>query len=183
MPETTKTRTGSAAEAVADALTGHPEATAADLAEMAGVGQSTAAKALAVLEADGKARRLPGGRGENGRRQPDRWSPAEAPAPATDQEAKTTEADPEPKTESPARPVGRRPGDEYMGARLGRGELADLVLAFLADRPGEAVGPAAVAKALSRSAGAVANALGRLAEAGTVTLVGETPRRYRLARR
>jgi predicted transcriptional regulator len=170
MPGNTKTRSGPAAEAVTAALAAHHDATAAELAEAAGVGQSTAAKALAVLEADGRAVRLAGGKGDNGRRQPDRWSPPEAPAPATE---------PEPKTA----PAGRRAGDEYMGARLGRGELAGLVLEFMADRPGESVGPAAVAKALGRSAGAVSNALGRLAEAGTVSRVGEAPRRYRLARR
>lgn len=173
MPANTKTRTGSAVEAVDTALAAHPGATAAELAETAGVGQSTATKALAALEADRRACRIPGGRGENGRRQPDRWStPDPAIAAPSEPNASRTEGR-----------AGRRPGDEYMGARLGRGELADLVLAFLADRPGEAVGPTAVAKALGRSAGAVANALGRLAEAGTVTVVGDAPRRYRLPRR
>jgi hypothetical protein len=176
MPGHTKTRTGSAADTVIAALAGHPGSTAAELAEAAGMGQSTATKALAALEADGRALRLPGGRGQNGRRQPDRWSPPEPPAPPTD-----PEPEPEPAAVGPS--AARRPGDEYMGARLGRGELAGLVLAFMADRPGEAVGPAAVAKVLGRSAGAVSNALGRLAEAGTVTLVGDAPRRYRLARR
>lgn len=174
MPATTKTRTGSAAEAVAAALAAHPGTTAADLAGTAGIGQSTATKALAALEADGRARRLPGGRGDNGRRQPDRWSTRDPAGTAVPFEPDSGPAE--------AR-AGRRPGDEGMGARLGRGELAELVLAFLADRPGEAVGPAAVAKALGRSAGAVANALGRLAEAGAVTLVGDAPRRYRLPRR
>lgn len=166
-------RPNHASEAVAATLAAHPEATAAELAAAAGVGQSTAAKALAALEAGGRARRLPGGRGHNGRRQPDRWSEPEPAAPG--------ESGPE--TEPCDPPTGRRLADAYMGARLGRGELAGLVEAYLADRPGEAVGPAAVAKALGRSAGAVSNALGRLAVAGTVTLVAETPRRYRLARR
>jgi predicted transcriptional regulator len=174
MPGSTKTRPGGAAEAVAAALATHPGVTAAELAEAAGVGQSTAAKALAALEADGRATRIPGGRGGNGRRQPDRWNRPEPPAATVGPEREMAPAE---------RPAWRRPGDEYMGARLGRGELAGLVLGFLADRPGEAVGPAAVAKVLGRSAGAVSNALGRLAEAGTVTLVGESPRRYRLARR
>jgi predicted transcriptional regulator len=178
MPGHTKTRTGSGADAVIAALAGHPGSTAAELAEAAGIGQSTATKALAALEADGRVVRLPGGRGQNGRRQPDRWSVAEPDAPPTDPEPAT---DPESAAAGPS--TARRPGDEYMGARLGRGELAGLVLAFMADRPGEAVGPAAVAKALGRSAGAVSNALGRLAEAGTVTLIGDTPRRYRLGRR
>lgn len=195
MPANTNTRTGSAAEAVATALADRPGSTAAELAVAAGVGQSTATRALAGLEADGRARRLPGGRGEDGRRQPDRWNAPETPAPTADPEttAPTDGTDPEPEPEpepetdsAPAakgRAHARRPGDEYMGARLGRGELAGLVLEFMADRPGEAIGPAAVAKSLGRSAGAVSNALGRLAEAGTVKLVGDAPRRYRLARR
>src|SRR5579884_1117869 len=148
------------------------------------------AEVLAALEAEGRARRLPGGRGQNGRRQPDRWSPPEPPAAAVDQEPSPDpdpRPDPEPQPEKapPAagRKAGRRPGDEYIGARLGRGELAGLVLDYMADRPSETVGPASVAKGLGRSAGAVSNALGRLAEAGTVRLVGESPRRYRLARR
>ena len=197
MPGHTNAHTRSASEAVAEVLAAHPEAaTAAELATAAGVGQSTATKALAALEAEGRARRLPGGRGQDGRRRPDRWSPPEPPAAAVDPEPSPDPEprpdpepapDPEPPPEKvPAaagRKAGRRPGDECMGARLGRGELAGLVLDYMADRPSETVGPASVAKGLGRSAGAVSNALGRLAEAGTVRLVGESPRRYRLARR
>ncbi|HMC39734.1 MAG TPA: hypothetical protein VKI19_08740 [Acidimicrobiales bacterium] len=163
----------SAAEAVAAVLAAQPNATAAELADAAGVGQSTATKALAALEADGRARRLPGGRGDNGRRQPDRWSTPEPAAPAAVADGKT----------APSERPGRRPGDEYMGARLNRGELTGLVLEYLAARPAEALGPAAVAKSLGRSAGAVSNALGRLAQSGSITLVADSPRRYRLATR
>lgn len=168
MPGRNNTDGGSSAEKVGAALTAKPGSTAAELASVAGIGQSTAAKALAALEADGAATRHPGGKGPDGRRRPDRWNPPEAaPADAED-----------PATVPEAAPRSTGEG----AARLGRGELAGLVAAFLADRPGEAVGPAAVAKALGRSAGAVSNALGRLAEAGTVTLVSDTPRRYRLGR-
>ena len=160
---------GSAADAVAAALAAHPGTTAAELAAAAGIGQSTAAKALAALEADGAAQRIPGGRSEAGRRQPDRWHPPKSPVPA--------EAPP-----VAAKDPAKDPEAGPAAARLGRGELAGLVLEFLAARPGEAVGPAAVAKSLGRSAGAVSNALGRLAEAGTVRLVAESPRRYRLPR-
>ena len=164
MPARNSTR-GSAADAVADALAAHPGATAAELAEVAGIGQSTAAKALAALEADGAARRVPGGRSEAGRRQADRWSPPAHVVPA-------------------AAPPHAEPATETTESvsRLRRGELTGLVLEFLAARPGEALGPAAVAKHLGRSAGAVSNALGRLAEAGTVRLVADSPRRYRLPR-
>lgn len=171
MPARNSTR-GSAADAVAAALAAHPGTTAAELAAAAGIGQSTANKALAALEADGAAQRLPGGRSEAGRRQPDRWHPPEPPEPA--EAPSVADKDPE---------AAKDPQAEPAAARLGRGELAGLVLEFLAARPGEAVGPAAVAKSLGRSAGAVSNALGRLAEAGTVRLVADSPRRYRLPRR
>ena len=166
---------GGAAEAVAAALAARPGATSAELAEAAGVGQSTAAKALAVLEGEGRARRTSGGRATSGRRQPDRWSPPDTVtvAVADDPAADASEATESKTPDGPGRGEGR----------LGRGELNSLVLDYLAGRPGEALGPAAVAKALGRSAGAVSNALGRLAEAGTVRLVGESPRRYRLDRR
>ena len=153
---------GGAAQAVAAALAARPGSTAAVLAEVAGVGQSTATKTLATLEASGQATRVPGGRGGNGRRQPDRWNtprPA-APRPGLHREAKST---------------------DEGNPRLRRGELATLVIEFLSSRPTETVGPVAVAKALARSGGAVANVLGRLVEAGTVTQVGDRPRRYRLS--
>ena len=64
--------------------------------------------------------------------------------------------------------------------RLRRGELRAKVLAVLVARPGEEFGPVAVAKILGRSAGAINNALVRLAEANCgVTQVRENPRRYR----
>lgn len=155
---------GSAAQAVAAALAARPGSTSADLAEAAGVGQSTATKALAALEASGQATRISGGRGHNGRRQPDHWNPPRpaSPSPGLHPEATSTHG---------------------AGARLRRGELATLVVEFLSSRPSEPVGPVAIAKALGRSGGAVANALGRLAEAGAVKQVGDQPRRFTLARR
>ena len=60
-------------EAVLAAVAAHPEATAAELADALGMGQSTAAKRLAALEVAGAVRRIPGGR-ENGRRVADRWA-------------------------------------------------------------------------------------------------------------
>jgi hypothetical protein len=169
MPTTTKTPTSpTAAEAVAAALADHPGSSAAELSEIAGVGQSTATKTLATLEADGRASRLPGGRADNGRRQPDRWNPL--PTAPTQTAARA------------AKLVQPASDNSESAGRLGRGELAGLVADFMAAHRGEAVGPTAVAKALGRSSGAVANALGRLTEAGTVALVGDQPRRYRLAR-
>jgi DNA-binding GntR family transcriptional regulator len=62
--------------------------------------------------------------------------------------------------------------------RLGAGELRQLVLACLADRPGQALSPTVIAKTLGRSAGAVANALRTLAGQGAVVQTQANPRRY-----
>jgi nitric oxide reductase NorQ protein len=69
----------------------------------------------------------------------------------------------------------------YAPYGLGAGELRRLVLAFLADRPGQALSPTAIAKALGRSAGAVSNALTVLASQGAVVQTQVKPRRYTLA--
>ncbi|MHB8438533.1 MAG: MarR family transcriptional regulator [Acidimicrobiales bacterium] len=147
----------SAPKAVLAALAAHPDATTAELAETLRIGHSTAAKRLAALEQTGTVSRRPGGR-DGSRRAPDRWSLVTTGA-ATETIAVTA-------------PVA---------VRLGRGDLAQLVLGVLAAHPGEPFGPAGVAKRLGRSAGAVANALDRLVAAGEVALVSATPRRYRLA--
>jgi DNA-binding transcriptional ArsR family regulator len=158
-----KILTGAAAtaEAVLEALAHHAEATAAELAEATGIGRSTAAKALGTLEAEGKAQRLPGGR-EGGRRRADRWTMPEAVT-----------------ARRPARSQPTQPSTE----RLRPGALGEMVVEYLMAHGTEALGPTAVGKALGRSQGAVANALGRLAEAGTVVVVSDSPRRYRLADR
>ena len=54
-------------ETILESLAAHPRLTAAKLAEVLGIGQSTAAKHLATLEVAGTARREPGGR-DGGRR-------------------------------------------------------------------------------------------------------------------
>ena len=149
------------AEAVLEALTKAGEATAAELAEAAGIGRSTASKALAALEADGKVRRVPGGR-EGGRRRADHWAPAVVATRSKRRAATASSAEP-------------------AGERLRPGALGGLVVEYLKEHGGEALGPSAVGKALGRSQGAVANALARLTEAGTVVEVSESPHRYRLA--
>lgn len=160
---TARTSTGAAAtaEAVLEALGRHPGTTVAELAEAAGISRSTASKALAALEAEGKVRRLPGGR-EGGRRRPDHWAPPEAATPSR---------------------AGKTPGGPAAAERLRPGALGTLVVDYLKAHADEALGPTAVGKALGRSQGAVANALARLGEAGTVTVVSESPRRYRLTAR
>ena len=144
--------TTATADALMAALAGEP-ATIAELAQRAGLGHSTTGKALVALERDNKVRRLPGGR-DHGRRRPDRWaldSPEPAPAAETGPAAPTT--------------------------RLGRGALRAMVLDYVRSQPGEA-SPSAVASALGHSAGAVGNALAKLADAGEVRLSSVSPRRY-----
>jgi DNA-binding Lrp family transcriptional regulator len=65
------------------------------------------------------------------------------------------------------------------GMRLRAGELDDLVLAYL--RKHREQGPltaSAIAKAIGRSSGAVANCLGRLTKAKRVRLAKRKPRSY-----
>jgi DNA-binding MarR family transcriptional regulator len=156
----------------------HPEATAAELAEAVGIGKSTATRYLAALEADGKARRIPGGWNE-GRRFADRWSMSALAPVATTADAPLSEV---------AGGGNRDTGaDESTSSdpsrRLGRGALGGLILAFLAARPDESFGPSSLGKALERSAGAVSNSLAAMAERGEVELVSDKPRRYRIALR
>jgi DNA-binding MarR family transcriptional regulator len=140
-------------EQVVEVLAAHRGATSAELAEILGIGQSTAAKHLATLEVAGTARRDPGGR-EGGRRLADRWSTT---APTPDKAGTVRSAD-----------------------RLGRGALGALVREYLAARPGEDLGPTQIGKALGRSQGAVSNALARLEAGGEAQLVTASPRRYRI---
>jgi predicted ArsR family transcriptional regulator len=75
---------------------------------------------------------------------------------------------------------GPRPADswtKYTSGRLRPGGLDPLVRDYVAtqDQP---VGPVAVARALNRSSGAVANCMERLAKTGDLKLVEDKPRRY-----
>ena len=172
---TTTSTTLTPADAIGAALSAHPGATAARLAEVAGIGRSTANKALATLEQAGTARRTPGGR-EGGRRLADRWQRVEPDAP-----------DIPPASGGPVTPPaddGAEPVEAAAG-RLGKGALRDLALAYLVthaeDGSGrDGLGPTAIAKGLGgKSSGAVGNALQRLEEEGRVRLVQTSPRRYR----
>jgi DNA-binding MarR family transcriptional regulator len=162
-------------EQVLDALTAHPGATSAELAEVLGIGQSTAAKHLAGLEAAGTARREPGGR-DGGRRLADRWS-ATTPEPEAVEDTDPKEPD------APAAEAADGTERAQQGRstdRLGRGALGTLVREYLAARPGEDLGPTQIGKALGRSQGAVSNALARMEAAGEAELVSPAPRRYRI---
>jgi hypothetical protein len=154
-----------AAEALLGALADRPGATATELAEAAEIGRSTAAKLLATLADQGRVLRQPGGH-HDGRRAADRWT-LPPPPPTQDPGAPPTAA-PTPPAEPPPTQSGR----------LGAGQLRQLVLGCLAERPGQALSPTAIAKTLDRSAGAVANALRVLAGQGAVTQTQPKPRRY-----
>ena len=161
--------TTNTAEAVLAALEAGP-ADAAAIAERAGIGRSTAGKALVALAARGAVQRSPGGR-DGARRLPDTWS---LPAPRDAQPGTA-----EPAAEAPAA-VGEPRPESPLG-RLAKGELRTLVLAFLREHPGEHT-PTTVARALAgRSSGAVGNALAKLADAGEAVQTSPAPRRYRAA--
>jgi MarR family len=154
-----------AAEALLGALADRPGATATELAQAAGIGRSTAAKLLATLAGQGRVLRQPGGH-HDGRRAADRWT---LPNPPPTQDANT------PPTVAPTPPAEPSPTE---AGRLGAGQLRQLVLGCLAERPGQALSPTAIAKTLDRSAGAVANALRVLAGQGAVVQTQPKPRRY-----
>ncbi len=150
-------QTRPAVDSVAEALAAHPGCTAAELAALAGLGQSTVSKVLASMEAAGVASRdvdTPAA----GRRPAARWSPAT-------------------RTE-PARKDATSDGSD--AERLRPGQLGTLVLEYLLAHPEQECTPTAVGKALGRSSGAVANALAKFAASGDAVMTSEVPRRYRI---
>jgi DNA-binding MarR family transcriptional regulator len=168
-------------EALTAALAAHPEVTAAEVAGVLGVGQSTAAKRLAALESAGVVHRIPGGR-VAGVRAPDHWSVVASPAaPVAPEEATSEDAASENAAAEPTPAEAEHPEEDGTRDRLGRGELGALVRGYLAARPGESFGPAAIGKALGRSQGAVSNSLSTMAARGEAVLVADKPRRYRTA--
>jgi len=74
--------------------------------------------------------------------------------------------------------VRGRPRTTSGRPRSPRGELRSMVEAHLAAHPGAVFTPHEVGRVLGRSAGAVSNALDRLAEMGRAELVCERPRRF-----
>ncbi len=184
------TRVRPAGEIVAEALAGHPDRTAAELAQFAGLDGSTVAKALATLEKAGRARRhapdLDGnhtdGRGpadtgseSGGRRPAARWQAIGAePAPSASGRGAVLRTEGVPgRAASKAAAGGRR-------SRLGKGELTTLVLEYLVAHSDADLGPTAISRALQRSQGAVANCLTKLTASGDLVQTCEQPRRYRV---
>jgi hypothetical protein len=159
------TRATPAAQALLGAMAGRPGATAPELAAAAGIGRSTASKLLATLADHGRVARQAGGL-KDGRKAADRWT---LPSPTPSQD---------PVALPPAAPAPAGDQAPVGSGRLRSGQLRQLVLGCLAERPGQALSPTAIAKTLDRSAGAVANALRVLAGQGAVTQTQAKPRRY-----
>ncbi|MQA02163.1 MAG: hypothetical protein GEV07_05360 [Streptosporangiales bacterium] len=130
-----------------EALRSHTGITANGLASLAGIGRSTATKTLARWANAGHVARTPADRAATGPRATSTWTIT----PTLKGQTET----------------GQR--------RLGSGELRAAVLDYLnaPDRHGESYTPGQVARLLGRSAGAVTNALHRLASDGDV---GHVPR-------
>ncbi|WP_282798320.1 helix-turn-helix domain-containing protein [Streptomyces sp. CC224B] len=185
------------------ALADNPGAKVAEIALAAGIGASTAGKALTALEAHNLAHRERWGK-VGGRQAADRWYPrpaatepqepasegAEAAphtaAPAAQAAlAQTPAAEPDPAAagadEDPALAEAPQADEAPASPRLARGGLRQMVYEHLEAHPDDEVTAPRLAKALGRSAGAVANALAKLTQQGQADLVGESPRRYRLA--
>jgi len=92
---------GASVEAVLDALRQYPDATAAELAERAGIGRSTASRTLANLETQGRVARQRGKSEASGRTAPDRWTLA----PDTPADRAETEQPPMTEEEPAAEPA------------------------------------------------------------------------------
>ena len=186
----------SADEAVNAAVEKHPGTTAEGVAGAAGIGRSTATKALARLREAGEITRYEGGR-DGSKRLPDRFTlagvqmpPAYAAHTTTGPATKAKGAK-QPRTAKPtkaanAKPTSmanRKPSPPVAnGERLRPGQLEPLVLAYLNENAESGPhGPTTVAKALERSNGAVGNCLVRLAQAKKVRKVNDRPLRYQIA--
>ncbi len=183
-------------EAVKAAVEKHPGTTAEGVVGAAGIGRSTATKALARLREAGEITRYEGGR-DRGKRLPDRFAlagvqmpPAYAAHTTTGSATKAKGAK-QSRTAKPTKAANAKPASAADGKpsapaadaeRLRPGQLEPLVLAYLEENAESGPhGPTTVAKALERSSGAVGNCLVRLARAKQVRQDSDKPRRYSLA--
>ncbi len=191
------------------ALTAHPGSTAAELADLASIGRSTATKALATMEAAGHVKRTSTARTATGRRTPDNWqttatktattkrtpkaptkervssagtsttSPAAASAAATPA-ARASKATAAPTPPSPPVPAPTSPPVAVPEGKLRNGQLTQLVMDQLHAAPAHEWTVRDLWKILDRSQGAISNALERATIKGTAVRTCEAPRRYRL---
>ena len=180
----TTRETRPAVELVTEALAASPGSTAAGLAVLAGLGQSTVAKVLAAMEVAGTSRRevaAPVG----GRRPAACWYLVTPTPPARAGKSRAAGAKPAIRSTMTAPAASGDAGSEGVGSgvRLRPGQLGTLVLEYLLAHAEQEQGlsPTAVANSLGRSSGAVANAMAKFAATGDAVLISETPRRYRIA--
>jgi DNA-binding MarR family transcriptional regulator len=186
-------------EAVKAAVEKHPGATAEGIAGVAGIGRSTAGKALGRLADADEVVRHQGGR-DQGKRLPDRWTLAGVEMPDTYAhqvvgDAKATPAataegkgkapvakSGEGTASDPKSGEGAASASEPEGGKLKPNELNPLVLGYLQDNADKGPhSPTDIAKALQRSSGAVGNCLERLTKDKKVKRVVDKPRRYAIA--
>ncbi len=200
MSSTTKTEPkGSPEEAVKAAVETTAGGTTEGIAQVAGIGRSTAGKVLGRLADAGEVTRYQGGR-DRGKRLPDRWTLAGVEMPAAYAGHVLGDAKAAPAAEGKSKAAeGKAPAGEGKASdakasdraasagkpesgKLKPGGLDPLVLGYLKDNAGSGPhGPTQVAKALERSSGAVGNCLARLTNEKKVKLVTEKPRRYSIA--
>ncbi len=195
MSSKTKTESkGSPEEAVKAAVEATAGGTTEGIAQVAGIGRSTAGKVLGRLADAGEVTRHQGGR-DRGKRLPDRWTLAGVEMPAAYAGHVLGDAKAAPAAEGKGKaPAGEGKASDAKASdcaasagkpesgKLKPGGLDPLVLGYLKDNAGSGPhGPTQVAKALERSSGAVGNCLARLANEKKVKLVTEKPRRYSIA--
>ncbi|UGT53357.1 hypothetical protein [Nocardia asteroides] len=187
------------------ALCAHPDNTTAALADIAGIGLSTARRLLARWETAGHARQHTD---PDAPRAAKTWTQGVgAPAAIEPDPALTAEpADPEPVAPTPdtatetavvaptvnetATPAPEPPvvADDVAAAdaestveRLPAGALRGQVEDHLRDHPGIEFTPHQIGKALDRSSGAVHNALIKLTDSGIARQTSTAPKRFTLA--
>ncbi|QBS41341.1 hypothetical protein DMB37_15625 [Nocardia sp. CS682] len=190
------------------ALEANPETTAAELADIAGIGASTARRILARWSTTGTVKRLH----RTNARGSDRWTiflEPETTASATESSDDTAEdcgtagpnteipepdhdATTEPGPETPSQPATDPTTDTESGdgdgsasadkpEKLAPGALRGQVEDHLRDNPDGEFTPHQIGKALERSSGAVHNALVKLTETGIATQTSTAPKKFRLA--
>lgn len=192
-----------------NALTARPGVTTAELAGHAGIGASTAGKALSRWLSAGHVTRAAGAVDDDGsgkRRAAGTWTIVEPTTGASEPDTATTTADmsvganvsgviadaghaPTRSQAHPERDETKEPTGQDVAAhntngarKLRGGELRGQVEDALRERPELEFSPVQIANKLGgRSSGAVANCLERLTDAGVAERTSDKPKRYRLA--
>lgn len=182
--------------AVLGALLSRPGSTTRELAELAGTGESTTAKALVLLEGMGVARRA-FQQSMEGKRGAAAWQPTVLAVPGSETEdsaphglAEKPRAEVEYKANGQAESA-EAPAEEKTAPvetadgmakkpRLASGGLRALVIDFLKSQPDVEFTPTSLSHLLGgRSPGAIANCLSALVEQGVAERTSDKPRRYR----